>query len=291
MPTKVEKDALTGTEIRDHEWDGIQELDTPLPKWWLYVFWATVIWAAVYFVLYPAIPGITGYTKGVLGWSSRTEIEETLAEARKGQAKFLDKIRTSSLEEIRKDQNLLNFAIAGGKAAFAQNCLPCHGPGGVGRTGGYPSLADDAWLWGGKLADIHKTLQVGIRAGIENTRINTMPAFGGADGPLKPAQINDVAEYVLSLTKRSTDPAAVERGAKIFAEQCVACHGKNGVGNQELGAPALNDQIWLYGGSKSAIVAQITKPTMGVMPNWGGRLDPETLKMLALYVHSLGGGK
>ena len=291
MPTKLEKDALTGTELRDHEWDGIQELDTPLPKWWLYVFWASVIWSAIYFVLYPSIPGIDGYFKGVLGWSSRTQIEETLAEARKGQAKYLDRIRTTSLEDIRKDRALLDFAIAGGKAAFAQNCLPCHGPGAVGRKGGYPSLADDAWLWGGTLAAIHRTLEVGIRSGVENARTNTMPTFGGPDGPLKPAQINDVAEHVLSLTKRSTDAAAAARGAKIFADQCAACHGKTGEGNQELGAPTLNDQIWLYGDSKAAIVAQITKPTLGVMPNWGGRLDAETLKMLALYVHSLGGGK
>jgi cytochrome c oxidase cbb3-type subunit 3 len=290
MPTKVEKDALTGTEIRDHEWDGIRELDTPLPKWWVYVFYACILWAIVYFVLYPSIPGITGYFKGVLGWSSRTAVQQSIAAARKDQAKYLDRIRAMPLAAIRKDRELLAFAIAGGHAAFARNCAPCHGPAGVGRRG-YPSLADDAWLWGGTLAAIHKTIEVGIRSTSDDTRTNTMPTFGGPNGILKPAQIDDVAEYVLSLTKRATDKAAAARGAKIFAEQCVACHGKNGQGNQALGGPALNDQIWLYGNTKQAIVAQITKPRMGVMPTWGGRLDPVTIKMLALYVHSLGGGK
>jgi cytochrome c oxidase cbb3-type subunit 3 len=291
MPTKVEKDALTGTEIRDHEWDGIKELDTPLPKWWIYVFYACILWAIVYFILYPSVPGITGYFKGVLGWSSRAEIAQTMAKVRKEQGKYLDRIRALPLADIRKNPTLLTFAIAGGKAAFIQNCAPCHGPGGVGRKGGYPSLADDAWLWGGTLADIYKTIQVGVRSGATDARINTMPTFGGVDGPLKPAQINDVAEYVLSLTKRSTDAKAAARGAKIFAEQCASCHGKTGQGHAQPGAPALNDQIWLYGDTKQAIVAQITKPKLGVMPTWGARLDNETIKMLALYVHSLGGGK
>ncbi len=288
MPTKVEKDEITGKATTGHEWDGIQELDTPLPKWWVYVFYFTIVISVVIFILYPAIPGISGHTTGVLGNTARNSLTADLAMARKAQAKFLDRIRTASLDEINKDNELRQFATAGGKAAFADNCVPCHGQGGAGQRG-YPSLADDVWLWGGTLAEIHKTLEVGIRFA-QDSRASQMPRFG-VDNVLNTKQIDDVAEYVLSLTKRSKDTAAVERGAKIYAEQCAACHGKTGAGDPKQGAPALNDQVWLYGGSKAEIVAQIANPHMGVMPTWYGRLDPTTIKMLTIYVHGLGGGK
>lgn len=290
MPTNIEKDAITGTDTTGHEWDGIKELDTPLPKWWVYVFYATIVWAVAYYVFFPAIPIGSSYTKGVFGWSSRVELDEKLAAARAGQATFLNQIKDAALDRIIKTPKLLNFAIAGGRAAFADNCAPCHGPGAAGRPGGFPSLADDVWLWGGTPEDIHKTVLYGVRSGHDETREALMPKFG-ADDVLKPKQIDDVAEYVLSLTKRSKDPAAAGRGAAIFAEQCVACHGKGGIGNKEFGAPALNDQIWLHGGGKAALVAQIANPKNGVMPAWVDRLDPTTIKMLTVYVHALGGGK
>ena len=288
MPTKLEKDEITGKATTGHEWDGIQEFDTPLPKWWVYVFYACILSSVIVFILYPAIPGITGYTKGVLGTTARQSLTGELAIARAAQAKYLDRIKTASLEEINKDTDLRDFAKAGGKAAFADNCVPCHAQGGAGQRG-YPSLADDVWLWGGTLAEIEKTLLIGIRFS-EGSRASQMPRFG-IDNVLTAKQIDDVAEYVLSLTDRAKDKEAVARGARIFAEQCAACHGKTGAGDQKQGAPALNDQVWLYGGSKADIVAQITSPHMGVMPAWGGRLDPTTIKMLTIYVHSLGGGK
>lgn len=289
MPTKLEKDEITGKATTGHEWDGIQELDTPLPKWWVYVFYACIVASVIVFILYPAIPGITGYTKGVLGNTARQSLSEELVKARAAQAKYLDRIKTASLEEINKDKDLKDFAVAGGKAAFADNCVPCHGQGGAGQKG-YPSLADDVWLWGGTLKDIEKTLLVGIRFSNESTRTSQMPRYG-VDGVLNDQQLDDVTEYVLSLTNRAKNKEAVERGAKIYAEQCAACHGKQGEGDQTQGSPALNDQIWLYGGTPAQIRAQINDPQMGVMPAWDGRLDRTTIKMLTIYVHSLGGGK
>ena len=293
MPTKVEKDLYTGQATTGHEWDGIRELNTPLPRWWLWVLYATIAWSVVYFILYPAIPGLSGYTKGVLGYSSRVEIGQKIAAAKAAQGKYLDGIRTSSLADIRKDDRLLRFALAGGKAAFADNCAPCHAVGGTGNPGGYPSLADDDWLWGGGLEEIHETIFYGVRNEDDDARTSEMPAFGGEeeDATLTPEQIADVAEFVLSLGKRSTDAAAAARGAPLYKEHCATCHGAAGKGDREQGAPRLADAIWLRDGSKDGIVAQIAKPTMGAMPAWRTRLDAETIKMLAVYVHALGGGE
>ena len=182
----------------------------------------------------------------------------------------------------------MNFAIAGGRAAFGDNCATCHGQGGAGQSGGFPSLADDSWLWGGDLESIHQTLLYGIRFDHEDTRFSEMPAFGEILGP---EEIDAVAEYVLSLSGQAENEEAAKQGAEIFAEQCAACHGEAGEGMVELGAPRLSDQIWLYGGTKEQVVAQIRQPQHGVMPAWVDRLDPETIKMLAVYVHSLGGGE
>jgi cytochrome c oxidase cbb3-type subunit 3 len=287
MPTKAEKELYQGKPTTGHEWDGIQELDTPLPKWWVYVLYATIAWAVVYFILYPSVPGFSGYFKGVLGWDSRSEVATRIEEAKRAQGVHLDRIRAMPVEQIRREPDLLAFALAGGRANFADNCAPCHAPGGAGRVG-FPSLADDLWIWGGKLADIEQTIRFGIRSGHDRARTGLMPNF--ADGVLEAAQIDDVAEYVLAFTGRSRDSAAAERGAKLYAENCAACHGEKGAGNRELGAPPLNTRIWLYGGTKPEIVRQVSRPQHGVMPAWTGRLDDETIKMLTLYVHSLGGG-
>lgn len=290
MPTKIEKDSVTGRETTGHEWDGIKELNTPLPKWWVYTFYASIIWSLAYFVLYPAIPLWDSYTKGVLDWNSRDELGARLEQAAARQATYLDRIRDASLADIQGDQQLLNFALAGGGAAFADNCAPCHGQGGAGRPGGFPVLADDSWIWGGTPEAIQQTLRHGIRWEDDpDTRFNEMPAFG--DGLLEPAQIADVASYVLSLSGRAEDAEAAARGGEVFAEQCAACHGEEGEGLQELGGPRLSDGIWLYGGERADIIAQINRPKHGVMPAWQGRLAPETIKMLTVYVHSLGGGE
>ena len=283
MPTKIEKDSITGTETTGHEWDGIKELNTPLPKWWLYVFYATIIWSAIYYVLYPTIPGI----RGLMGFSQREEIVERIAEARERQGENRERIAAASLEEIRADADLLNFALTGGRAAFADNCAPCHAAGGAGRTG-YPILADDDWIWGGSLEDIHLTLLHGIRAGNDETRFGEMPAFG-ADELLEKDQIDQVADYVLALSQGAA--SADTPGAEVYAENCAACHGEAGEGGRDFGAPKLANQIWLYGGEKEQVVQQIVQPRLGVMPGWTDRLDETTIKMLTVYVHALGGGE
>ena len=283
MPTKIEKDSITGTETTGHEWDGIKELNTPLPKWWLYVFYATIIWSAIYYVLYPTIPGI----KGLMGFSQREEIVERIAEARERQGENRERIAAASLEEIRTDADLLNFALTGGRAAFADNCAPCHAAGGAGRTG-FPILADDDWIWGGSLEDIYLTLLHGIRAGNDETRFGEMPAFG-ADELLEKDQIDQVAHYVLALSQGAA--SADTPGAEVYAENCAACHGEAGEGGRDFGAPKLANQIWLYGGEKEQVVQQIVQPRLGVMPGWTDRLDETTIKMLTVYVHALGGGE
>jgi cytochrome c oxidase cbb3-type subunit 3 len=285
-----EVDNISGTETTGHEWDGIKELNTPLPRWWLWTFYATIVWALGYVVLYPAIPLVTSATSGLLGYSSRAEVAREMADANVAKGGFVEKIGSMSLEDIRKDQDLFQFAVAGGRSAFAVNCIQCHGSGAAGAKG-YPNLNDDEWLWGGTLEAIHTTLVHGIRhEGDDDTRVSDMPAFG-RDGILDTAQINDVAEHVLALSGQEHDQAAAERGVVLFEENCAACHGEGGGGNPEVGAPALNNAISLYGSDKASIVETITNARRGVMPAWGGRLDDATVKQLAIYVHSLGGGQ
>jgi len=283
MPTKIEKDTFSGKETTGHDWDGIKELNNPLPRWWLYILWACVVWAFAYYFWSSPIPGIQGFQE-----PKRERLADDMAAARAHQTVFLEKIAEAQLQDIRDDPDLLNFAIAGGGSVFADNCAPCHGQGGAGGPG-FPTLADDAWIWGGTLEDIHQTLLHGIRSDDPDTRYSEMIAFG--DGLLDHAQVSDVAEYVLSLTGQATDRAAVAEGKVLFEDNCVACHAEGGVGDIAQGAPALNDAVWLYGGTKADIEAQVWKPKHGVMPAWGDRLDAATIKMLTVYVHTLGGGQ
>lgn len=288
MPTKVEKDAYTGQETTGHEWDGIKELNTPLPRWWLYVFYASIAIAFLYFVLYPAIPYGAGYTEGLLGRQQRVILEQQLAAAEARQQQEFAGIDKASLEDIVADPKLLTLALAGGRAAFNENCAACHALGGAGQ-GHYPVLADDKWLWGGTLDEIRTTIVHGIRWDEDDdTRYSEMPPYGDI---LDKAQRREVAEYVLSLTGRADDEAAVEAGQAVFEENCAACHGEKGGGDPAVGAPALDDEIWLYGGSLADVEAQIASPQHGVMPAWGKRLGADTIKMLTVYVHSLGGGQ
>jgi cytochrome c oxidase cbb3-type subunit 3 len=280
----------TDVETTGHEWDDITELNKPLPKWWLWTFYATIVWAIGYWLLMPAWPLVSTYSKGLLGYSQRERVAEQVAEAKAAKSDYRDKIAAMDLTAINNDPELLSFALAGGEAAFGDNCAPCHGRGAQGAFG-YPNLRDDSWLWGdGTLAAIHKTILHGIRSGDPDTQTNQMPAFGRT-GVLNEAQIADVAEFTLSLSGKADDKAANERGAKIFATTCTPCHGADGKGNPKLGAPNLTDELWLYAGDKQTIMADIRNGRGGVMPAWITRLDPETIKELAIYVHSLGGGR
>ena len=286
MPTKIEKDAVSGRNTTGHEWDGVKELNTPLPTWWVYTFYACIVFAVVYSVLYPSWPWLTGHTTGLLDYTNRTQLTQDLGEQGKGRAKFVDRIRAASFEDIRKDPELFNFALAGGRSAFQTNCMQCHGAGGAGSKG-FPTLVDDDWLWGGKIDQIYKTIQFGIRNTNENSRQTMMPRFG-ADELMTAAQVGAVTDQVLSLSGHGK---ATPEGAKLFQEQCAACHQATGKGNQEMGAPNLTDGIWLYGGDRASVYRSIFYARNGSMPAWSERLDEATMKMLALYVHALGGGK
>ncbi len=289
MATNPELDTVSGQNTTGHEWDGIKELNTPLPKWWVWVFMITIVWAIGYWVVMPAWPTMSGYTQGALGYSSRASLAKTLDEVEAGRETWMARLQEASVSEVAEDRELLNYAMAGGKFLFAENCAPCHGAGGAGGPG-YPALVDDEWIWGGGVDDIHATILYGVRSEHPETRFNEMPAYG-RDGLLTQDEINDVAEYVLSLSGNAGDAAAAERGQQTFDEQCIACHGDGGTGMAILGGPALDNNIWLYGGGKADIVQQINNPFHGVMPAWVDRLDATAIKQLAVYVHSLGGGQ
>ncbi|WP_316206757.1 MULTISPECIES: cytochrome-c oxidase, cbb3-type subunit III [unclassified Bradyrhizobium] len=290
MADHSEIDTVSGTATTGHAWDGIKELNTPLPRWWLITFYLTIVWAIGYWVVYPAWPLISTNTKGLLGYSSRAEVAVELANLEKIRGEKMAALATAPLADIEKDPALLALARARGKTVFGDNCAPCHGTGATGSKG-FPNLNDDDWLWGGTLDQIEQTIRYGARSGNAKAHEGQMLAFG-KDGVLKPAEIIAVANYVRSLsglpTRQGYDAAA---GAKIFAENCAACHGDNAKGNPELGAPNLTDKIWLYGSDEATLIETITNGRAGVMPAWEGRLDPATIKAMAVYVHSLGGGK
>ncbi len=287
---RTDIDHVSGKTTTGHEWDGIKELNTPLPRWWVLTFYACIIWAVGYWIVYPAWPLLSSYSTGVLHYSSRADVAVELANLEKIRGEKMVALGAASLADIEKDPALLALARARGKTVFGDNCAPCHGSGAAGAKG-YPNLNDDDWLWGGSLDQIMQTIQYGIRSGHPKTHDSAMLAFG-KEGILKPEQIVTVANYVRSLSGLSTSPGYdAAAGAKIFAENCTACHGDAGKGNQELGAPNLTDKIWLYGSDEATLVETITNGRSGVMPAWVGRLDPSTIKAMAVYVHSLGGGK
>lgn len=284
-------DAATGYSTTGHEWDGIRELNTPLPRWWLGVFYATIVWSIGYWIVYPAWPLLTDATRGVIGYASRAEISADMARLKAQRAAQAAGMADATPEQIKADPTLFQIAMAQGKAAFGDNCAACHGVGGAGAKG-YPNLNDDDWLWGGSLPAIQQTIRHGIRvAGDNDTRVSQMPAFG-RDSMLKREEITAVASHVRELAGLSTEPKAdLVLGRKVFADNCAACHGPAGKGNPELGAPNLTDAISLYGMDMASLTETVSNSRNGVMPAWAGRLDETTIKALTVYVHSLGGGQ
>lgn len=290
-PHEVTTDAHTGTQTTGHVWDGIRELNTPLPRWWLWTFYACIVWAVLYWFVYPAWPLIGGYTQGMLGWHARSAVVEDLKELQAVRAPMNDKIAKASLQEIEQTPELLSFARAEGAAAFAQNCAPCHGAGAQGSRG-YPNLNADRWIWGGTLDAIYATIQHGARYNADpQTHSTMMPSFG-RDGLIPKDDIPVLADYVRTLSGNPA-PAGTDlaKGQKLFADNCAVCHGADGKGNQELGAPNLTTKIWLYGPTKADIMERIQNGGGAVMPAWAGKLDDTTIKTLAVFVHTLGGGK
>jgi cytochrome c oxidase cbb3-type subunit 3 len=289
VPTKIEKDSLTGHMTTGHEWDGLQELNRPLPKWWLYLLYASIAFAVVLCLLFPSVPGISGYYHGLLGYSQRQTVDRDVAAVQAQRAAAMDRIKVLSFAEIRNDPALLAVAETSGRITFANNCQPCHGAGGGGNPG-FPALAAGSWLWGGTLADIQQTVTHGIRSGDPDARVSQMPRFG-ADGMLKPEEIQQVADYVMTLFGTPVPGADIAPGKAVFSANCVVCHGDAGQGKRDVGAPRLASQVHLHTASRQMVVDQVTNPHMGVMPNWNTRLDTATIKSVTLYVHSLGGGE
>jgi cytochrome c oxidase cbb3-type subunit III len=286
-----EIDAHSGMATTGHDWDGIKELNTPLPRWWLYTFYACIVWAIGYWLVYPAWPTLNGYTHGLSNWHTRAAVSDDLNELKAMRGSMNDKIAAASLAEIERTPELLSFARAQGAAAFAIHCSTCHGAGGQGSKG-YPNLNADRWIWGGTLEAIETTIMHGARWDADpETHASLMPSFG-RDSLLNEPDMSDVTDYVRTLSGNPPEKGAdLTEGHRIFDQNCAACHGVDGKGNRELGAPDLTTQVWLYGSSKAAIMERVQKGGGGVMPAWANRLDPTTIKALAVYVHTLGGGK
>jgi cytochrome c oxidase cbb3-type subunit III len=279
-------------ETTGHSWDGIEEYNNPLPRWWVWVFYATIVWGIGYTVAYPAWPLISQATPGLLGASTRADVEVEIAAVDKANAAIKDKLVAADLTAIGSDSELANYAERAGAAVFKTNCAQCHGSGAAGVEGkGYPNLLDDDWLWGGTMEDIHTTVTHGIRNTTDGeARYSEMPKFG-LDGILDETQIAQVAEHVLAISGQDHDATLAAAGAQVFADNCAACHMEDGSGDRTQGAPRLTDAIWLYGGSREKIIETVTKARFGVMPNWNQRLSEDEIRAVAYYVHSRGGGE
>ncbi len=279
-------------ETTGHSWDGIEEYNNPLPRWWVWVFYATIVWGIGYTIAYPAWPLVTAATPGLLGASTRADVAAEIAAVDAANAAIKEKLIAADLNAIGADPELAAYAERAGAAVFRTNCAQCHGSGAAGVEGkGYPNLLDDDWLWGGTMEDIHLTITHGIRNTTDpDARYSQMPAFG-TDGILDGTQIAQVAEHVLAISGQDHDAAMAAEGATIFAENCAACHMEDGSGDRTQGAPRLNDAIWLYGGSREKIIETVTRARFGVMPNWNTRLSEDEIRAVAFYVHGRGGGE
>ncbi len=288
--SKNEIDEVSGVETTGHEWDGIKELNTPLPLWWLYTFYACIAFAIGYVIYYPAIPLITTTTQGISGITTRQLVEEELKAVKAANAPMVSKIEGASLEEIRADDAMFRFSTSSGKSLFKVYCTQCHGSGAQGGPG-YPNLNDDDWLWGGSLEAIYTSIKHGIRnEDDDDAHFSEMPGFG-ADEILDREAISKVSHQVLAMAGLEHDENLAKAGVEVYAENCAACHGEDGKGDIEQGAPNLTDAIWFYGNTPELIARQVNTPRHGVMPGWGERLGEASVKQLTVYIHSLGGGQ
>jgi len=283
---KVDKE--TGIETTGHEWDGIEELNTPMPRWWLWTLYATIVWGVGYSIAYPAWPMISGATAGVLGFSTRGEVATQIAEHEAKNAELVTALNDADLVTLAAGDDLHRYAVSRGQSVFAAQCSQCHGAGAAGAVG-YPNLLDDDWLWGGNLEQIAYTVRHGIRNETDfDSHYSAMPAFGEI---LEPGEIDNVVDYVLSLSNAEIDAASAEAGAVVYMDNCAACHGEQALGDPGLGAPNLADAIWLYGGDRETVEYSVKNARFGIMPAWGQRLDEEDVRAVSVYVHALGGGE
>lgn len=287
---KKQYDQNSKAQTTGHQWDGIEEYKNPDPFWLRLFFYGALFFSLGYWLLYPSWP--TPNNTGLFKWSSYQELAESQKEIEALRAQYQNEFDKSSFDEILNNPRLLKFALAAGKSIFENNCAPCHGAGGGGAKG-YPNLTSGSWLWGGKIDDIYTTLKYGIRSGHEDSRDSQMAAFG-KDQILNPEQVALLANYVISLRNTlNTDGENTDNSIqnKLFQENCASCHGTNGKGNQELGAPNLRDAISLYGNDYNTVYDVIYSGRQGVMPYWIGKLSDTSIRQVAIYVHQLGGGE
>lgn len=280
-----DRDPLTGHKTTGHEWNGITELNTRVPRSiWFFVI-VTHLWALIVWILLPTWPLVTTYTKGILGVDQRQEVEEAVIAANQARSDWAQQIDELDAEQIMAEPALSARVRATGHQLFGDNCSGCHGRDAAGGPG-FPSLIDDAWLWGGDTDTIMETLRVGINAPHPETRYAEMMAFG-RNGILDREQIRVVADYVQSLSGAQVAPARLEQGAEIFADNCASCHGEDGTGSTDLGAPNLTDDFWIYGGDDQSLFTTIHDGRAGWMPAWEGRLTLTERKILAVYLQQL----
>ncbi|SDL37002.1 cytochrome-c oxidase, cbb3-type subunit III [Aliiruegeria lutimaris] len=293
QPISKKKDQV---ETTGHSWDGIEELNNPMPRWWLWTFYACVVWALAYTVAYPAWPLINGATAGLLGKSTRADVAAEIVRFEEANAGIKQRLVEAELTEISADPELNSYAQNAGAAVFRTWCAQCHGAGAQGAESKYPSLLDDSWLWGGTIEDIHTTISVGIRneeTDEDFVRQGQMTAFG-RDELLSEEEIRQAVAFVQKLSGQEHDAALAEAGAVVFEDNCSSCHMEDGTGEQTLGAPNLTDAIWLYGGDAESLYETLWNGRAGNMPARGGApegvVDEAMVRAVATYVHSLGGG-
>ncbi|MDH5797241.1 MAG: cytochrome-c oxidase, cbb3-type subunit III [Paracoccaceae bacterium] len=274
-------------ETTGHEWDGIKEYNNPLPRWWLWTFYITIIWGIGYTIAYPAWPLINGVTQGVIGYSTRAEVAKEIQAFSDANAAIDMELASADLSNVADNPDLYRYAINAGGAVFLANCSQCHGAGGQGAKG-YPNLNDDDWLWGGTVDEIAYTVNHGVRNDSDDAHFSQMPAFGEL---LEESEISAVVQHVLSISGQDHDASKIALGAEVYADNCAACHAEDGTGDRSQGAPNLADRIWLFGGDPESIAATVTNSRFGVMPAWGERLTDSQVNSVAIYVHQLGGGE
>lgn len=285
-PKKI--DEPTGVETTGHSWDGIEELNTPLPRWWLWTFYLTIIWGIGYVIAYPAWPMVSGATKGVLGWSTRANVAADIEAHEARNAGLVEELTSVDLASLDSNSDLHRYAVARGGAVFRAQCSQCHGSGAAGAVG-YPNLLDDSWLWGGTLEAIEYSVRHGIRNDTDmDARYSMMTAY---DGILSDHEVESVVEYVVSLSSPDHNAELATAGATVFADNCAACHMDNAQGDPSLGAPNLTDAIWLYGGDRESLTETVLNARFGIMPAWGQRLSDADVRAVSVYVHALGGGE
>jgi len=286
MGEKFVRDPHTGHLTTGHEWNGIIELNTPVPRVIYFFLIVTALFSVVYWVLMPAWPLGTTYTKGLLGIDQRNTVNEALKQAVADRATWSARIESESFEQVRKDPTLMRVVRDTGRALFGDNCAACHGRNATGGKG-YPNLTANSWLWGGAPETIAETIRVGINSAHPETRTSQMMAFG-RDGVLQRDEIENVVAFVRSLSNPAAAPAdKAAAGKEVFAANCASCHGENGKGNVDLGAPDLTDALWIYGGDPETLYTTVWGGRQGHMPTWEARLSALDRKILALYLVDL----